>query len=454
MTWHRRVVYNSDSYPTTFYTLSDLNLRSYRETTGLLEASSLDSNDNVEQVVSSSTDPLVIRAYAWSTAFSGASSEAFCIAVPPGTVRADGPSLAVQPNTSSYTPPLGAKFLVYLRVNNTGDLAAHNCALNVTLPACVALVSGSTSAHVGTVPAGGSSGYVELWLSATTSGANTVTCTVTSDSYGSDWVGYGSFTVSPGPEDKVPPCSTLTVGGTTHQIGGTDLMANEVLSRFHGLGHFGGRRCPHGFTEFGHTPCWARARHRLTDRTVRASASRAVELPLQNTAALAWAGCSSGQPRARHWQYPFRTSASSPIGHVHVDVSRFRGQQSDAVQLRLGNHGSSSTLWLDDVTLKEDETIWTDSALPALVVSSLDDRSGMDVSQYAIGPGIWTACPVEGFSLPQEGLNTVHYRSTDNSANVEPTVSTLVGRDTQPSGCLASGSRTCGRSSEGGERGL
>lgn len=435
MVWHRRVNYNNTSIPTVVNNLSDLNLRFYRESNGAAHDSSLSPRDNVEQVVSSTTDPLVIRAYAWSTSFAGgATSEQFALAVPPGTVSVNGPNINGNAGSSNYTPPLNAKFPILVRVNNTGDLPAHGCTISFSLPAGVSLVSGSLSNNVGTVAANGSSSYVEIWLRATTSGTKTINLSVSSSSYGIDYSGGGSFTINPGAADNIAPYSVLNLGGNVYRSSGTELIANGGFeSNFSGWITSGTTAIETSNPASGsrNARLGSGSGNIYQTVTISNSASRAtLSFDYQASASfLASVGCSVQDTSGNILVYPLLQSSSTLLGwnHRSIDLTRFVGQT-----IRVNFHssegifGGSSTLWLDNVSLKEDETVWTSSS--SLPIISRDDRAGIDYQSYRIGSGSW----ITGDSIPltDDGGYTLSYRAFDNSGNADPIINTVVYKDT------------------------
>ncbi len=436
MVWNRRVNWNGANYPTTWHALSDLNLRYYVEWNGTAHASSLSAIDNVEQVISNTTSPLIIRAYAWSTSFAGgASSETFGLAVPPGTVQVSGPSLSAGATGSSYSPPLNAKFRVLLRVSNSGDINAPNCSITLTLPAGVQLVSGSLTTNAGSAPAGGQTDSVEVWLRATSTGTKTVSVTGSCSAFGIDWpVSGSSFTINPGPADNVAPYSVLQVGSVGYRAGGVELVANGGFeSNWAGWTTTGTVAIETGSAASGTRnarigPGSASASQALT---ISNSASRAfLSFSYKSSASLlASVSCSIRDGAGNFLVTAFSTTGSvTTWRNVTVDVTRFRGQ---TIQVRFSSAGGlfgDSTMWVDDVSVKDGESVWVDSPSATMTLRSADDNAGVDFSSFQVAGGSWTTYS-SPFTLAQEGSNSVNYYSVDNSGNTEPTISTIINVD-------------------------
>ena len=71
LVWNRHATYNPHAYPSTYYTLSDLNLRLYREDHGFLMDTdfALDNGHQVRIDSGLSATEMVIKVYSWSTSF-------------------------------------------------------------------------------------------------------------------------------------------------------------------------------------------------------------------------------------------------------------------------------------------------------------------------------------------------------------------------------------------------
>lgn len=434
LVWYRHAVYNGTSNPTTVYNLNDLNLRLYDETNNTTIATDLDNVNNVHQVVSNRSGTQVIRVYAWSASFShGGNTETYALATQEGTTLAADPT--VTPSASNYTPPLYAEFTASVRVQNTGDVAAHNCSVTLSLPSGVFLAEGSATQSLGTIGAG-SSAYAYYNLDTSSSGVKTVSISTSSSSYGLTFNGSGSFTVTPGAQDTVDPYTTMRVGGPTYQMGGTDKIANGGFeSDLAGWATSGTAVIETGSAHDGakNLKLGSGSGSAYQTATVNGTASRAFLTFWYKSSAgfLASAGCSIQDTSGNTLVYPFYTNYSNSFWtKVTVDVSRFISQTVRLNFYSVGGIFGNSTLWVDDVSLKENETVWVDDT-SQLSLSARDDNSGIDYSQYHVGGDPWATYST-AFDLAgkPESYNYVYYRSVDNSANDEPTVSALLWLDT------------------------
>ncbi|WP_300667633.1 S8 family serine peptidase [Desulfoluna sp.] len=128
LVWQKRSNYVSGEPPSTTYALSDLNLRLYNETNGALLDSDMDGNDNVHQVDiaagANGWNPVVIKAYAWSSTFAGATSEAYALATEENFTEATPPSFQRNYSRPNYVGPYQT-FDVTVRIFNNGDVSAH-----------------------------------------------------------------------------------------------------------------------------------------------------------------------------------------------------------------------------------------------------------------------------------------------------------------------------------------
>jgi subtilisin family serine protease len=193
LVWNRHVNYAGASYPSTYYDLNNLNLRLYAEADNVMVDSSVSSIDNVEQVVSDRAGSEVIKIDAASATFAGVSYEGFALAGDAALTAATGPALSI-PAQSAYTPTAGQDFVVTVNVQNQGDLDAHACSAQLSLPAGVALISGANPQSVGTI-ASEASGAATWTLRVTSPDVYAVAVSATSSSYGESWSASGAVDV-------------------------------------------------------------------------------------------------------------------------------------------------------------------------------------------------------------------------------------------------------------------
>jgi uncharacterized repeat protein (TIGR01451 family) len=183
LVWERDVQYNNAATPTTYRSLSDLDLKLYAETTNAQLDSDISVKDNVHQVAAKASQRAVVKVYAYSTSFDGASSEPYTLATEENFALAKGPSF-----TNTVTAPANVirnfNFTYSVAVKNTGDLDAHNVNVRINLPTGFTLVSGAVIQNAGTI-ADGATKTVSWTVKAphlvTTASVSTTT---TSTSYG------------------------------------------------------------------------------------------------------------------------------------------------------------------------------------------------------------------------------------------------------------------------------
>ncbi len=197
MVWNREATYLATSTPDNYFTLTDMNLRLYRESNNVVIDSELGVVDNVHQVrinAGASDTDVVVKAYTWSSAFAhGNATEEIAVATEDGFVRVDFPidfqGIAVWP--SEVEPNEVFDITFWLR--NDSDIASHNNNFNLSLPAGWTLISGTDSQNVGSAAAGGITSEVVYTLRAPPSpavGAQTITVAHSHSSY---LESYGNF---------------------------------------------------------------------------------------------------------------------------------------------------------------------------------------------------------------------------------------------------------------------
>ncbi len=130
LVWQKRANYVAGEPPSASFSLSDLNIRLYDENDNSLIDYDWDGNDNVHQVATGSTIDAVIKVYAWSTAFDGATSESFALATEENFLEAYPPSFQrayMRPNFVGPNQTFDVTVLIY----NNGDVTAHNILLTL-----------------------------------------------------------------------------------------------------------------------------------------------------------------------------------------------------------------------------------------------------------------------------------------------------------------------------------
>ncbi len=195
LVWEREVAYNNAATPTSYRNLSDLDLKLYAEPTNALLDSDTTVKDNVHQVAAKASQGTVVKVYAYSTSFDGASSEPFSLATEENFVAAKGPAF-----TNTITAPATTyrnfNFTYSVAVKNTGDLDAHNVNVKINLPTGFTLVSGAVTQNAGTIADG-----VTKTISWTVKAPNLVTTanistSTTSSSYGESFSGSATKAIA------------------------------------------------------------------------------------------------------------------------------------------------------------------------------------------------------------------------------------------------------------------
>jgi len=150
LVWERDVDYNNAASPTSYRNLSDLDLKLYAETTSAQLDSDTTVKDNVHQVAASSSQSAVVKVYAYSSAFDGASSEPYTLATEENFVLASGPAFT-NTITAPASVPRNFNFTYSVVVKNSGDLDAHNVNVTINLPTGFTLVSGTATQNTGKI---------------------------------------------------------------------------------------------------------------------------------------------------------------------------------------------------------------------------------------------------------------------------------------------------------------
>jgi serine protease AprX len=195
LVWERDVDYNNAAAPTTYRNLSDLDLKLYAETTNVQLDSDTTVKDNVHQVAASASQGAVVKVYAYSSSFDGASSEPYTLATEENFALASGPAFT-NTITAHASVIRNFNFTYAVAVKNTGDLDAHNVNVKINLPAGFTLVSGAATQNTGTIADG-----VTKTVSWTVKAPNLVTTasigvTTTSISYGETFTASAAKSIS------------------------------------------------------------------------------------------------------------------------------------------------------------------------------------------------------------------------------------------------------------------
>jgi serine protease AprX len=213
LVWNRRVVYNGDSYPSTYYTLSDLDLYMYNEADDSYVDTDTSTADNVHVVECDQYySGVVIKVDAYSSSFAGASTEPYALATEELFSAASGPAFSL--GTSNYSRCVGSQWTANVTVNNDGDLAAHNVNVSLSIPAGLSIVSGSNPQNLGSIRSG--YGKSASWtLRADQAGTYSVPVNVSSSSYRESFTGSGSFSVGVSTVPSAPSLMSPSDGSST-----------------------------------------------------------------------------------------------------------------------------------------------------------------------------------------------------------------------------------------------
>lgn len=181
LVWQRHVAYSGAMFPTQIESLSDLDLRAYRESDNALLASATSAIDNVEQLDVDSDAMVVLKVEAFGLFDPDVTSERFAIATQENFAAAAGPALsAILTHPGSVQP--NEPFELSIQVNNAGDVSAHAVSIQIS---GVDVLTGANPINLGTIAAGASA--TAEWIVQAPAGAgsqNTIAASMQSNSYG------------------------------------------------------------------------------------------------------------------------------------------------------------------------------------------------------------------------------------------------------------------------------
>ncbi|MHC4693628.1 MAG: S8 family serine peptidase [Planctomycetota bacterium] len=194
MVWEKRSNYVAGDPPTVRYNLSDLNIRLYNEADNSLVDYDFDSDDNVHQVVTDVSGSMVIKAYANTSSFAGASLETFALATEENFVRAAPPAFSINLTMPSAVTS-NQVFTVTANVQNTGDVRAHNNTVTLIVPGGFAVVTGANPQNIGAISAGATGQATWTVSASSTSGNYSLTASNSSSCYIETYTGNGSGSI-------------------------------------------------------------------------------------------------------------------------------------------------------------------------------------------------------------------------------------------------------------------
>ncbi len=170
MVWNRHATYDAAATPSEFFTLTDMNLRLYRESDEALLDGEFGVIDNVHQVRVPAGTPdtdVIVKPYAWSASYShGDATEQVALALEDGFVEVELPAafqgIALWPTEVEPNEVFDVTFWI----RNDSEIASHNNVFNLELPAGWTLLSGIDTQNVGSAAAGGITSQVTYTLRA------------------------------------------------------------------------------------------------------------------------------------------------------------------------------------------------------------------------------------------------------------------------------------------------
>lgn len=226
LVWERHVTYNGAATPTQVESLSDLDLRAFRETDNALLASSASPIDNVEQLdVDSDEASVVLKVEAFGVFDPDILTEDFALATQEGFGARSGPAFGAGFMHPVSVAP-GAQFIVSVEVSNTGDLDAHGVTATIS---GATVISGPNPASLGSIADADGSGVAQWTVQApAVAGPFVLSVAIASDSYGETFTGAGQSTVMVG----AAPCPGDANGDNV--VNFSDL--NLVISNFGATG--------------------------------------------------------------------------------------------------------------------------------------------------------------------------------------------------------------------------
>ncbi len=161
LVWKRHVDYVGSTYPTTYYSLSDLDLYAFNETDNSLVDSSTSASENVEQVIAGANYPAIVYKVVPFGSFVGVTQEPFALAGEENVLPVSPPALEVNLSVPAGAE-LGADFSITATVVNSGGLTAHAIEVTLNVPSGATLISGANPQSLGVLTPG--SQAVASWV--------------------------------------------------------------------------------------------------------------------------------------------------------------------------------------------------------------------------------------------------------------------------------------------------
>ncbi|NJD53718.1 MAG: hypothetical protein FIB07_12725 [Candidatus Methanoperedens sp.] len=224
LVWNRHVTYSGSSYPTNYYSLSDLDIYMYNESDGALISFSESTDENVEQVLSNANTDTVLKINAKNFA-GGISSEQFALASEEGFNLTSLPDLRVEISNPDKVVQ-NNNFNVSVNITNPGNVSAHNVNVTLSLPSGFSIISGQNYSYLGSIAAGSRKNANWTVNSSSTGGNYSLNASFNSLSYNEAYSGSNTSPVYVNPPGYIN--GTVLHNGTG--IAGAFVTTNTTIS--------------------------------------------------------------------------------------------------------------------------------------------------------------------------------------------------------------------------------
>lgn len=203
LVWNRHITFdyvsgNIDAPPSVpAEGFTDLDLFAFNSDTGVELDRGFSGSNNVEQISVAAAVPVVLKVDCFTANIDpDVGAETFALATQEGFLAATGPALATSAPASDVSP--GQTFEFVVRVDNTGDVNAHNVTVNLSLPAGYTIVSGADPQNIGTVTPAVNGVATWILRAPCDTAQASISWTATSNSYLETFTDTGNRLVTPG----------------------------------------------------------------------------------------------------------------------------------------------------------------------------------------------------------------------------------------------------------------
>jgi len=233
MVWNRHATYNPAAPPTTYFSLSDLNLRLYRESDETLFDYDTTAIDNVQQVrvpAGTAATDVIVKAYAWSTSFAhGGSTEPFALATEEDFTEVPLPSSFAAGGMWQSSVEPNEVIDMSVRITNNSEIASHNNTFDLDLPTGWIRLSGNEVQDVGSAAGGGGTSAWATWTvqapPAPPTGATQIHTPHSHNSYNTPFTGVSWYFPITVEWDTTPPTPDPMVFSTDPAQAGTTAIS-------------------------------------------------------------------------------------------------------------------------------------------------------------------------------------------------------------------------------------